>query len=285
MNIFRIFESFSNLKNQTKLPKTQWDLQEGFYSKEPYIYPFRISGSGENGGLSLEIWRSVWEVRNSSNYNKGFKLVVHLPSEIPRFDNQYYRLPLEKSATLILHPSMLVTEGLTNHNHQIRQCFIDGEKKLRFFKTYTKSNCQLECIANYTRERCGCVHYAMPRLIQDYICDTEISKNCCEDVKREMMTATMETSLKNSKSYDDLGIVACDCLPPCTSLHYEAGISHDDIRTFTRSSKRSDSFHSAVTIFFKDDAFIFSKRSELFGFSDLLANFGGLLGKLFSRSL
>lgn len=40
-----------------------------------------------------------------------------------------------------------------------------------------------------------------------------------------------------------------------------------------------------MTIFFKDDDFIFSKRSELYNFTDFIANFGGILGLFLGVSL
>lgn len=44
-------------------------------------------------------------------------------------------------------------------------------------------------------------------------------------------------------------------------------------------------FRSSVTIFFKDDDFIFSKRSELYSFTDFIANFGGILGLFLGVSI
>lgn len=44
-------------------------------------------------------------------------------------------------------------------------------------------------------------------------------------------------------------------------------------------------FRSSVTIFFKDDDFIFSKRSELYSTTDFIANFGGLLGLFLGVSI
>lgn len=44
-------------------------------------------------------------------------------------------------------------------------------------------------------------------------------------------------------------------------------------------------FRSEVTIFFKDDDFIFSKRSELYSFTDFIANFGGILGLFLGVSI
>lgn len=104
----RKFEGFENLKNATTVPLTKWSLETGYEERSPFLYPFRVSGSGENGGLKFEIWRKIDEAKASTSITKGFKLVIHLPCEIPQFDKQYYRIPLEKSATLIVRPSMTV---------------------------------------------------------------------------------------------------------------------------------------------------------------------------------
>jgi hypothetical protein len=106
-SINSIFEGFENLNN-TKYPSTSWELHKGYESKDPYAYPHRVSGSGENGGLKFEIWRKVEEVKRSNMLIKGFKLAIHLPNEPPNFDKLYFRFPLEKSATLVLSPRMTV---------------------------------------------------------------------------------------------------------------------------------------------------------------------------------
>lgn len=226
----RAFEAFENLKDKKKIPHTHWEPQQGYVSKAPYVYPYRVSGSGENGGLKFEIWRKIDEVKSSYSFNKGFKLVVHLPCEIPQFDKIYYRFPLEKSATLIIRPSVIVTDALKNYDVQTRQCYFEGEKKLKYFKKYTRSNCHLEYLAEFTQRECGCIHFSMPRLKGDKVCDSEASLNCFEEAKKNMMQLNMEESLRTSKSYDDRGNVMC--LPACTSLQYEGEISHDDIRYF-----------------------------------------------------
>lgn len=196
------------------------------------VYPYRASGSGENGGIQFEIWRKIAEVKSSGNFNKGFKLVVHLPCEIPQFDKQYYRFPLEKSATLIIRPSLIDTEdNLKSIDHEMRQCYFEGEKVLKLFKNYTRSNCETECLVNFSMEKCNCVPFSMPRKIGVDICD-ETKMKCFEAAKRNFSMRKMEDSLMTSETYDDRGEIACGCLPACTSLQYEGEISHDDIRYF-----------------------------------------------------
>lgn len=48
------------------------------------------------------------------------------------------------------------------HSPNRRQCYFDDERDLRYFKSYSQSNCQTECLANYTMARCGCVKFWMP---------------------------------------------------------------------------------------------------------------------------
>jgi Amiloride-sensitive sodium channel len=45
------------------------------------------------------------------------------------------------------------------------------------------------------------------------------------------------------------------------------------------------SFRSMISIFFKNDDFIYTKRSELYGLTDFIANFGGLLGLFLGVSI
>lgn len=227
-----VFEAFDNMKNYSRIPKSDWNLQEAYGTKEPHVYPHRASGSGDNGGIQFEIWRQSEEVKNSGSFNKGFKLVVHLPCEIPQFDKQYYRFPLEKSATMIIRPTMIDTElDLKNYDIHERHCYFENEKKLNFFKNYTRSNCELECLAEFTRRECQCIHFSMPRFRGDKVCDQSQTK-CFEEAKKKLSIMNMENSLRTSKTYSDRGHIACDCLPACTSLQYEGEISHDDIRYF-----------------------------------------------------
>lgn len=36
------------------------------------------------------------------------------------------------------------------HSIKRRKCYFKGEKVLKFFNTYTKGNCEVECLANFT---------------------------------------------------------------------------------------------------------------------------------------
>ena len=42
-----------------------------------------------------------------------------------------------------------------------RKCYLNNEKDLKFFKHYTKNNCEQECLAEETLKACGCVQFYM----------------------------------------------------------------------------------------------------------------------------
>lgn len=299
---FSVFEAFDRLRDNSTVPLTSWELQEGYLTKRPYPYPHRASSSGENGGLKFDIWRKISEVKRSSSHNKGFKLFLHLPCELPQFDKRYYRFPLGKSATIIVSPMMTVTESLKSYDTETRQCYFKKEKELRLFKTYTRPNCQIECLVNYALKICNCVPFSLPRLEGNKTCDSNRSEKCFLEAKSAMIRDNMEISLNTSVLSDDRGkLGTCDCLPACTSLQYDVEISYDDIRSFgpyanikwvsnySTSSNNQFPFcraiRSAVSIFFKDDDFIFTKRSEMFNSAYVIGSFGGLLGLFMGVSI
>ena len=82
---------------------------------------------------------------------QGFKILLHTPGEIPRVSKQYFRVPLNQEVVVSVKPNMITTsEGLVGYAPNRRQCYFNDERQLKFFKVYTQSNCELECLANFT---------------------------------------------------------------------------------------------------------------------------------------
>lgn len=99
----------------------------------------------------------------------------------------------------------------------------------------------------------------------------------------------------------DAEFKTCKCLPSCSSIYYDAEISQtsfDLVKYFKANNafvtkdeewvnKRIESFHltfkcfsiahAYVSIYFKEDHFIESKRTELYGWVNFLSNCGGEL--------
>lgn len=54
------------------------------------------------------------------------------------------------------------SEELKDYHPNRKQCFMNSERKLKFFKVYTQRHCELECQSFRMESECGCVHFAYP---------------------------------------------------------------------------------------------------------------------------
>lgn len=58
---------------------------------------------------------------------------------------------------------MDISDNILKYDLEHRKCYVENERKLRFFKQYTELNCKMECLSNYTKSKCACVEFYMPR--------------------------------------------------------------------------------------------------------------------------
>ena len=115
---------------------------------------------------------------------------------------------------------------------------------------YTQSNCELECITEYTEALCGCVKFSMPHTNDTKVCDSRKGTECYMEaltffnfqnianiLKKEQLNvegyfsednfADLEINTFNINDSNSRNESQCDCLPACTSLQYDADISHN----------------------------------------------------------
>lgn len=200
-------------------------MENGYKSFSPDAYPHRVLDSGVSGALKIYLKRSIDEsIDNSTESLNGFKVLLHTPGEIPRLTKKYFRVPMRKHFLINIQPQMMTTsKGLDSYAPQKRQCCLEKEKKLKFFKIYTQSNCQLECLTNFMIKRCGCVLSSMPRFNATPMCQSE--KWGCPRETRKLFS---RKRLVMSLLYDIDDDVSCDCLPSCTSIEYDTETSFDE---------------------------------------------------------
>ncbi|XP_055840672.1 pickpocket protein 28-like [Episyrphus balteatus] len=142
-----------------------WDLENG-YNKQANeeTFPKRVLGDGELESLILFITDSKqnneFMCRNGVH---GFKIILHTPGEEPNVSKKFVSIPYDQTAVITINPQIVSTsDGLEDYDPERRQCYYQNERYLRYFTVYTKVNCELECLANQTLAKCGCVKFAMP---------------------------------------------------------------------------------------------------------------------------
>lgn len=134
-------------------------------------------------------------------------------------------------------------------------------------------------------KKCNCVKFSMPRDDNMTICSQK-DIMCYDQAENDLLGDDMRSGVESSEEKYLKQITSCNCLPSCTSINYDAEISQANfdhievMRSFGENVSELIDFHLArVTIYFKEAQFITSRRSELYGLTDFMANCGGLLGK------
>ncbi|CAG9767257.1 unnamed protein product [Ceutorhynchus assimilis] len=293
---FNMLDRTELLKNNVFLPgdymshgrKSEgWNLEKGYPKDAPInTYPRRAMSAGFSSGflLLMRAYRQDLDFICRGPV-QGFKILLHNPAETPRVGMQYFRAPLNQEVVVAVKPDMMTTsDGLKSYDPHRRQCYFPIERQLAFFQSYTQQNCEVECLTNYTRTKCGCVAYHMPHEEGTAVCGAG-SIVCMFEAQNELLRRTVQTGLKRDESGETINSSDCDCLPGCTSLVYNAETSQADFmwqNLFQAYKANMSEFPGVmmtrINIFFKEQQFITSERNELYGQVDFLANCGGILG-------
>lgn len=121
-----------------------WSPEKGFRN-ERLRFPARTSRGFSIGFLPI--------LNKTDKENicalKTFKLYVHKPNEIPTPFHESIYLNYEEYLEIKVFPKSFTTdEGLQRFPPFSRKCYFEGERKLKFFRTYSKALCEWECKAN-----------------------------------------------------------------------------------------------------------------------------------------
>lgn len=199
-NEAEIHESFHRFKNE-KNPEFEWTVERGYFT-ENASYPARFVSRGEFH-IQLKL-----NQKDGDNSCGSMYIFVHLPSEIPTAFHKFSILGYGSRSTVFIRAiSQRTSNALRNYSPEVRKCFFDGEKKLKFFKSYSMAHCQLECLAEATLRKCGCTQFWMPRSKTTRVCRYS-EMNCVN---------SLSTEQHKQSSF-------CGCLPACNDIKYEVDI-------------------------------------------------------------
>ncbi|XP_048479070.1 pickpocket protein 28-like [Plutella xylostella] len=262
-----------------------WTMEEGYEGGRLFneTYPLRGAKTGKYN-LMIAMQSFLTDHDEMCNpYGSGFKIFLHHPADLPHSSAySYAALPGQLSSLALTFHSTTTSHNLRKYHPEVRQCYFQNERFLRYFHIYTQNNCMLECRANYTFHRCQCVPFYLPYKNSDSIC-TASDLFCITEAIKHLGEREMRASL-------GLESEACRCLPACNSVTYEAEILKTEyniknsLKNYARLHNESfgneydnDEF-SVFEVYYKQERFPSIRRSELFGVTDVVANCGGLLG-------
>ena len=115
--------------------------------------PLRSIAPGKSMGLSVMLNVKEEEYYCSATESVGFKTLLHMPMTMPELLEYGFAVRPGSETFISVVPEAISAEASINKfDYHLRQCFLNEERDLHFFKNYTFLNCFQECAANYTKE-------------------------------------------------------------------------------------------------------------------------------------
>lgn len=225
-------------------------------------------------------------------------------------------MDISQIVTLSVRPRIVLASNTIKHSYtpERRRCYFNSEKYLRYFRIYSKKNCEIECLANITASKCGCTPFWLPRDSCTPICGLN-SYNCITKISYHYLNIEIATASftqgggmikqqnddrnNNKTSPIEFG---CNCMAACYVVMYEADVREIKlVENHSRSEKNNSNgndsnvvtvqnetdieHYSKLIVQFKEAEFMAMKRSELYGLTDFIANCGGILGLFMGVSI
>lgn len=169
-----IHDDFKRIKTLfTNESEPFWTPEQG-YINEHVNFPNRTN---RDYNIRFSLTLNELDKNNICGVYQTFFVFIHKPNEILTDYHDGIFLNYGDYMKIKITPHGHRTDNdLRSFSPDLRKCYFEDEKKLKFFKTYSKALCEWECKANATFQKCGCVTFAMPRDKLTKICNFEQMK-------------------------------------------------------------------------------------------------------------
>ncbi|XP_063697997.1 pickpocket protein 28-like [Culicoides brevitarsis] len=189
--------------------------------------PYRVTTRRDR----LHVRTRAYDDFTDPTCNPDFFVFVHNPHDIPwDLQSSGYLVQIDEFVknVLTVTPSVIRTDEKLKEvfTPEERGCYFEDERPLKFFKKYSQSNCELECLTNGSvhRKYSSCHTFYMPRTPEMELCHYEIYL---------LFAATEERNADNLEE--------CGCLPDCNSIEYSVTIQSSHTPDFDDTSiKKQD---------------------------------------------
>lgn len=142
---------------------SDWSLETGFKHKINNSYPHRVYGGGLLHRFHIPLGSDDFDADYVCHGITGFQIYFHTPGDILSPTDSSIHMSYDEDRFFVIKPKLITTaEHLRSYSFTQRKCYFNSDRQLRFFKVYSQNNCELECLANYTLNKCGCVKFSMP---------------------------------------------------------------------------------------------------------------------------
>ncbi|KAG5668531.1 hypothetical protein PVAND_016469 [Polypedilum vanderplanki] len=256
-----------------------WSLENGYKNNDDEVLPIRAL---KRNKIGAEMFFTKENARNTNMWfcrlmGRGYKIFIHLRNEVPTFLHKKHFLEYNTDRSFtVLAKIYKTSKDLQGYSPKVRGCYFEGEKVLKFFKSYAKTLCDFECMTNYTLKICGCVKFSMPRTQNTQICDLD-KVECYNNAMITWPNVNDEIGLSDASS-------TCDCLDSCTNIEYDVEIEKTNA-VYLPSQHGFLKTYSFFTVEFPSH--IIEENINFIGytFQNFVADCGGLIGLFLGLSL
>ena len=149
-NIYDVEVQNKGASSHRRRRATVDSTDEDFLNEE---LPLRGIAPGKSMGLSVMLNVKEDEYYCSGTESVGFKTLLHMPMTMPELLEYGFGVHPGKETFVSVRPEMIHADSdIHEYDYHKRQCYLDSDRELFFFKNYTFLNCFQECAANYTKE-------------------------------------------------------------------------------------------------------------------------------------
>ncbi|KAG4078351.1 hypothetical protein HA402_013061 [Bradysia odoriphaga] len=246
-----------------------WSRDYGFTDGLPldnYTYPFRAFNVDDSFSVSFEVDSGQFCL-----FDSEYGMLLHAPDEVPLYDRHsvYSVITADQFHMVEITPHLVVAEGIEKYDPNVRKCYYTYERKLKYYKTYTRNHCEAECFAEYALAQCGCVPYYMPHFPGTKICGTDLK--CFWTANYKLFAPELKAGTAHAPIDD------CNCLPTCIQMSYSYQV--------TPLTRKPGDSGSGLQIRIKAPFFTKNIRTELHSLSEFFSNCGGSLGLFLGVSI
>ena len=114
--------------------------------------------------LTLDLHSNTVSFGTLEQEYDAFKVFIGQPAEFPMMKEKGIRLEPGREHFIDLSATVLSTNGIRDILPEARGCFFENEGDLDFYKSYTFSNCKLECGIKEAEQKLGCVPWHLPKV-------------------------------------------------------------------------------------------------------------------------
>ena len=124
------------------------------------------SREGRRNGLrlTLDLHSNTVSFGSLDQQHSGFKMFIGEPAQFPMIRDKGIHLQPGREHFVDLSATVVSTNGIRDILPKDRGCLFTDEGDLEFYKSYTFSNCRLECLIKEAEKKYKCIPWYLPKV-------------------------------------------------------------------------------------------------------------------------